>query len=116
MRIDRLDFARQAMAILPGRVKGHGTYHSTTPHCPGHWIWSDGELEYLYTEGVLLLPHDLELSALLDVLASGMGKVLSIGWQPKRPWVPPRVTCLKSGEWITLTGLKPRASVKRVTC
>jgi len=105
-RIPRLVIARWAMETLPTMVTGAGVYEAGSLLRPAFWSLDVGGCKLVLTQSVLLLPVDPALSTLLDVWLDVGGKVLSISWFPEKPWIPPRVVALKSGDWLYRLGWK----------
>lgn len=106
-RIPRLAIAKWAIETLPDKVKAEGKFQAAVPRLPAHWRLATRGCRLVLSEGMVRLPDDPALSTLLDVWLDVGGKVLSVDWFPKKPWLPPRITTLKQGDWLYLLGWEP---------
>lgn len=99
---DRLKIARFAVDSIAPFVRASGQRHLPGPNMSGHWllVWQD--LQFILTEQVLLWPEDASLSSVIDVWDIHRHKVLSVRWQPSRPWLPPTVVNFKAGDWVAV--------------
>lgn len=102
----RLEIVRWAIATLPPLVESAGTYHPADSRTPASWRLNDKGCQIILTINVLCDPVDPDLSSLLDVWQDVGGKVLSVSWCPNRPWAPPYVGRLSSGDWMYRLGWK----------
>jgi hypothetical protein len=57
------------------------------------------DLRLIHAEQALLSSEERSLSCVLDVWAGKGPKVLSLTWEPDRPWQPARIVRLVTGPW-----------------
>jgi hypothetical protein len=81
-------------------VRAKGEHHAAEALSPANWQMKASELILIYAEGALMRPDDRSPSSLLDVWAGQGKKVVSLSWQPDRPWQPVDVVRLTSGPWL----------------
>lgn len=104
----RLALAMRARDLFVPYVVSKGVREAATVRMPAHWRLGSWNLNFIYAEGVLLLPTDQSLSCLLDVWSASHRKQLSISWEPERPWQPPHIASFDArGAWIPLLDLVP---------
>lgn len=108
-RRHRLEIANWAIRTLPPRVVARGNYlPNTAANQPAHWEWNTGDFLILFADGILLSSDDQSTSKVLDVWARPNGpKLMSISWPPSRPWMPPRIASLHTGDWLERLGWFP---------
>lgn len=64
-----------------------------------HWRLKTPDLFFILSEHALLASEDWSLSCVLDAWGASGAKVLSITWEPDRPWTPPQAVRLANGPW-----------------
>lgn len=100
----RLEFARFAIDTIAPRVRAEGVYQPATAHAPGYWTLEENGLLILLAGNALLLPTDRSTASLLDIWPVQQRKIFSVSWHPAQPWLPPRVACLRRGDWMARLG------------
>lgn len=98
-RFDRLATAQRAIAIFTPQIKQSGVYNRAEPRRPAYWDLNLGTHRMLVTENALRLETDASTSNILDIWVTGVGKILSVSWEPERPWQPLHISSFK-GEFI----------------
>lgn len=94
-RFDKIAIARAAIAAFTDTIKQVGDYHRAEVGMPAHWDYRNNDLRMVLTESVLRASTDASLSAILDIWKDGAGKVLSVSWEPERPWQPLHISSFK---------------------
>lgn len=102
----RLELARFAIAHLAPRVKAEGIYQCATHHGPAFWTLQLTDLRISLASNALLLPTDSSTSNVLDIWPESGRKIFSVSWYPEAPWIPPRVSCCRAGEWMRKVGFE----------
>lgn len=104
VNVSKLEIARWAIGALPARIQGEGRYCEGNAGAPTHWILDLPGFSLLFTKTALRLPDDPGLSSMIEVWAVPGRKVLSVSWIPTHPWLPPVISCFKSGDWTAKLG------------
>lgn len=99
-RPDKLTIARRAIDELAPLVKAAGQHHPAEPDGPSRWELEWRGLQVLLSGRALVRPDDSSLTSIIDIWQGSGPKVLSVNWQPSRPWVPPEVATFRSGAWV----------------
>jgi len=113
MRNDRLAIARFMIDSLAPVVKASGVVQPATATQPHHWSLERHNLLLVLTENALLKPDDKSTSSLLDIWLVNGRKVFSTSWEPQRPWKPPVITRLQTGDWMAAVGYPRGRSVDK---
>lgn len=101
---DRLELARFLIERVAPEVRAKGVFQRASAMQPGCLTYHSHELQFVFTENVLIRPNEGVTSCSLDVWPDGAGKVFSMVWKPERPWLPPEIVSCKPGPWIERLG------------
>lgn len=99
-RYEKLATALSAIKLLAPIIRATGQHHPAGSSGPSHWVLDWHGHRLLLAERALLWPDDSALSSLLDIWPDTGPKLLSVRWQPLRPWVPPEIVAFRAGDWI----------------
>lgn len=95
----RLEFAQWTIDKVVPLVRARGEHLPAGVNGPTRWRLDTCGLTIVVAWNALLAPNDRNASCLVDVWPTTRPKVLSIRWEPERPWQPPRVIRHVQGEW-----------------
>lgn len=95
----KLEFARWVVETVVPYVRRYGQHYPAGTDGPSHWRLKTPDLFFVLSDHALLASEDRSLSCVLDAWVAGGAKVLSITWEPNRPWTPPQVVRLANGPW-----------------
>lgn len=102
-RADKLAIAKAAIEKFEPAIRASGTLRPVQALQPGWWELKAWGFQFALTENVLRKSDDKSLSTVLDIWPSPSGqKLLSVSWEPTRPWQPLHISTFKEGDWMNL--------------